>query len=182
LSRKGTSASDRAALRSQQPARDAISPGEWVAPQRSLWDRLHRPSSCSILTRSIGISERIIWSVRCRPSGRGRSTQLTTRSSIFQDRQPVAHVQSLRTGTCTARGSQFMRTQTQPTPDPPYALPHTRVRTAAHSLWNGGGPELTVCISHRVQVTSSWCRELGYIPKRCSVPAANGGNARAVTA
>jgi hypothetical protein len=34
---------------------------------------------------------------------------------------------------------RFIRMQTQPTPDPLPSVRHVR-RTAAHSLWNGGGP------------------------------------------
>jgi hypothetical protein len=34
---------------------------------------------------------------------------------------------------CTPKESLSVRTQTHPTPDSPYALPHTRVSTAAHS-------------------------------------------------
>ena len=54
---------------------------------------------------------------------------------------------------------------TQPTPDPPYVLPYTRVRAAAHSHWNGERSDrqmrLDVCrYRYSLYIPCAW--ELGY--------------------
>jgi hypothetical protein len=62
-----------------------------------------------------------------------------------------------------------------------HAALHALVRTAAHSLWNGEGPELTDAFSQRVQVAFSWRPGVGLQPQR-DMAYRMGGNARAVTA
>ena len=59
----------------------------------------------------------------------------------------------------------------------------TCVRTAAHGLWRGGSPGLTVCSLDVCRcMTSLWRRELAYTPTRYASCRVIGGTARAVTA